>query len=439
MSLRRYLVLMLISVLTLVTFAAAIRGYQASMRQAGELFDTELTSLAGILSSLPANISPTHLHNDSQFAFQIWHDGKLTWHSDDIPDTQISPWTEGFSEQNFHGQRWQTYAISPSPAHWIIVAQPLSHRFELAEQVILTAVMPLIVSIPLLALLVFVTISRGLHPLSRLSRLLRSKKADDLSAVRIPQAPSELKPVLATMNDLFRRLDSAFQREKRFASDAAHELRTPLSVLKINSHNLESELASREIDSLNMRYLQLGVERMSHVVDQILLLNRTNPEQYAAKFVKVNLLHLCQNIIASLYPQIEQKQQDISLEGDNALISGDEFALGILLQNLVSNASKYTPEKGQLLVSLEPQDEKLLVYVDDSGPGIPEDQYERVFERFYRVGGDRHQSQEPGCGLGLAIVRHIAQLHGATLQLAKSPLGGLRVCVVFRLVREGVA
>jgi two-component system, OmpR family, sensor histidine kinase QseC len=276
-------------------------------------------------------------------------------------------------------------------------------------------------------------VSRGLSPLRYLSNALSDKKVDDLVAIRMPAVPKELTSVISTLNLLLLRLESAFVREKRFASDAAHELRTPLSVLKINAHNLALELSAKQQASINMLNLTQGVERMSHVVDQILLLNRTEPQQYSASFTSLDLAQLCRDGITSLYPQIDDKHQEIEFIGQSHAIIGDQFALEILIQNLISNACKYSPQKGRIRVSLTKRSDNISLLVEDSGPGIAEEEYNKVFERFYRVGGDRHNSNVIGCGLGLAIVKHIADLHLANIELSKSAsLGGLTVKVVFK-------
>ncbi|MDP5032608.1 MAG: ATP-binding protein [Paraglaciecola sp.] len=433
MSIRRYLTLILISVITLVTFASAIQGYRSSMLKAASVFDDELKSLALILASTSLHSSSKIDLDQSAFTFQIWQDNHVLVSSNQQLTSAIGNFSEGFGENNFLAQRWRTYSHWLAEQNqWIIVAQPLSYRFELAENVILAAVTPLVISIAILAALTFLIISRGLLPLNLLSEALKIKKADDLRPLSaIPQA-AELVPVVNTLNQLFERLESAFVREKRFASDAAHELRTPLSVLKINAHNLAIELQAQQQPMTNMTFLQQGIERMSHVVEQILLLNRTNPEQYRGKFVRLDLTTLCQNVIATVYPQIAQKQQEIELLGECGHVVGDEFALEILLQNLISNASKYTPDFGQIRVTLRQLKGEIVVNVEDSGPGMAPSEYALVFERFYRIGGDRHASNVPGCGLGLAIAKHIAQLHHATLSLSHSEtLGGLAVDLRF--------
>jgi two-component system, OmpR family, sensor histidine kinase QseC len=432
-SIRRYLTLILVSVITLVTFASAIQGYNSSMQRAASLFDNELYSLAIILSATAIKPGQNVNLNEVDFVYQIWHKETLINTSNPQVSQPIANLSEGFGENNFLAQRWRTYSHwLASDQQWIVVAQPLSRRYELAESVILAAVTPLVLSIVLLAVLTFWIISRGLQPLTALSEALRIKKADDLSPLPAQQQAAELVPVVDTLNQLLERLDAAFLREKRFASDAAHELRTPLSVLQINAHNLALTLQDDNTASGNMAFLQQGIERMSHVVEQILLLNRTNPEQFRGHFVNINLGNLCQHVIANLYPQIDLKQQDIELSGETQTVVGDAFSLTILLQNLISNASKYTPLGGRILVSLKMLNQRPVVSVEDSGPGIEETEYSRVFERFYRVGGDRHSSDVPGCGLGLAIAKHIAVLHKAKLSLRRSQtLGGLGVDLTF--------
>ncbi|WP_102795187.1 ATP-binding protein [Bowmanella denitrificans] len=429
-SIRRYLVLLLLSVITIVLFFAAIKGYKSSMERATRLFDSQLVTVADTLESMQLTGNVGQLNQDAEMILQIWHQDELLLHSINGPLTPITLQSEGFRDENLAGQRWRTLArYYPQSGHWLMLAQPLSHRYELTEELVLAAVQPLVFSLPVLALLISLAVKQGLRPLVSLSDALRQKRADDLRPISLKRTPAELEAVVITINRLLARLDAAFSREKRFASDAAHELRTPLSVLKINSHNLALELGK---ESVNLNLLKDGVERMSHVVDQILLLNRTNPEHFSLQMKPLDLYVLCQQCIASLYPQIHARQQEISLSGETCLLAGDAFSLNVLLQNLISNASKYSPPNSQIEVSIAQSAEKVVLLVEDSGPGLEESEYERVFERFYRVGGDRHQSGVSGCGLGLAIVKHIVELYDASISLGRAVhLGGLSVKVEF--------
>ncbi|WDE07694.1 sensor histidine kinase [Thalassomonas viridans] len=453
MSIRRYLVLILLSVITLVTFIAAIEGYNASMQKASSIFDAELKIVANTLIAIeaPSGEQNENLLNtgvDSNLAFQLWQGGELVLKSHNAPDTRMSPKNSGFSENNFLGQRWRTYVkgsadvkdsanvkasegvnTSENKDRMVIIAQPVQRRFELAEDVILSAVLPIILAMPLLALFISLTIRQALKPLMHLTKELKGKKTNDLSQLQTHAQTRELEPVISTLNHLFERLSGAFERERHFASDAAHELRTPLSVLKINVHNVRNELGH---ESEAMTHLTESVDRMAHVVDQILMLNRTSPEQISLDSTAVNFTALIQQTISDLYPEIAQREQTISLESEEQIIQGNEFSLRILIQNLISNASKYTPSGGAIQVSTIKAGQQLVLVVEDSGPGIKPEEYQRVFNRFYRVGGDQHNSKIIGCGLGLSIVKHIALLHNAAIELSQSPeLKGLKVSVSF--------
>ncbi len=436
MSIRRYLVLILISIITLITFIAAIQGYKASMKKASDLFDAQLHSFATTLIALDTKQAVIKVNNKAALAFQIWQNKQLLLATSNTPKDNISAFKTGFSENNFNGMRWRVYAMQvQNTPKWVMVAQPIKPRFELAEKVILSAVIPIVLTIPLLSIIISLVVGRGLKPLTQLTKQLTKKKVNDLSKIKVKQTSEELVPVIETLNHLFQQLESAFEREKRFAADAAHELRTPLSVLKINSHNLQLELGN---DNPAINHLVASVDRMAHVIDQILLLNKTNPEQFSADFTKLNLKNSCQQIIAQLYPEISARGQQIALEAPDAYIRGNDFAIATLLQNLISNASKYAPKQGHIILTIEKQHQYIKLTVEDSGQGIEAEELPKVFDRFYRVGGDRHNPQITGCGLGLAIVKHIVQLHNARIQLAKSPqLQGLMVNIVFLNAEHG--
>lgn len=428
MSIRRYLVLILLSVITLVTFIAAIQGYKASMDRASKLFDVELSDVAQTLAVIPVAQPTSSLATQGELAFQLWQDKALVLKTDNAPVSKISDFTHGFSEQNFNGQRWRILVKHvPDTRRWVMVAQPLKKRFLLAEEVILSAVTPIIIAIPLLTLLISFAIRQGLKPLTDLNNQLKSKKANDLSLLETHRADNELTPIVGTLNQLFERLSAAFERERHFASDAAHELRTPLSVLKINVFNLANELQG---DSQALQDLASSVDRMAHVVDQILTLNRTSPEQISIDSEAVDIKALMQECIADIYPEIANRAQDISLQCDDIILTGNKFSLGVLLQNLITNAVKYTPSGGEIRVSASVNNAQVTILVEDTGPGIKAQEFERVFNRFYRVGGDQHKSAIIGCGLGLAIVKHIVDLHQGSIALSKSnKLKGLKVCV----------
>ena len=436
-SIRTFLVVALLATMTLVVFIAAVRGYRASMQQAELLFDGQLQSVAALLENLAGDPTATFTNPaGNTIAFQVWVSGNLVQRSPNAPATALAPLEAGYRDGNFGGFRWR---ILTRPFHdyggWIMVAERADIRFVLADQVLLKAVLPIILGLPVIGLLIWVIVGRGLNPLAQLASQLREKRSDDLSALPAETMPSELQQVIASTNALLRRLTSAFEREKRFAADAAHELRTPISVLKVQTYNLARELPA---GSENLATLTHGIERLNHLVEQILALYRNTPEQSLAEFAELDLHELVRDVISRTYQQFADRNQQIELAGSASLVVGDRFALETLVTNLLSNASKYTPEGGQVQVTVAPDQQDILLRVEDSGPGIPEHEYDRVFERFYRVGQDRHGSQVAGCGLGLAIVKHIVELHDAHIKLGTSKFGsGLSVNVLFNRLHVG--
>ncbi|MBU2225257.1 MAG: two-component sensor histidine kinase [Gammaproteobacteria bacterium] len=456
-SIRRYLVTILIAVLTLTSFMAALQSYRQSISRSDLLFDQDLVLLA---SSLLPQFQHHTASNNELLVIQVWQGETLKYQSQRAPTQRISA-PVGFSEQNFAGQRWRTYVSQtlPEPTSnvatlnqevaktpsttavrsdellTIVVAQPLKQRQELADEVVLASIYPVVLSLPLQALLIWFVVSKGLQPLRRLTQQLSLKKADDLTPLQLPEVPQEMTQMLATTNHLLQRLDNAFLREKRFASDVAHELRTPLTVLQVTLHNAQQQWLAQGVSDPDglMDALKHGVTRMSQLIEQIMVLNRTNPEHFKAKLQAIDVTALCREVIGELYPQILAKQQHIVLEAEDSLmLAADHFALRVLLINIVGNASKYTPNTGQIKVQLQRLGDKMQLIVEDSGPGIAPEEYSRVFDRFYRVGGDRHQSGTPGSGLGLAIVKEIVALHHGHLTLGRSSFStGLKVTVDF--------
>jgi two-component system sensor histidine kinase QseC len=310
-------------------------------------------------------------------------------------------------------------------ATWYMVAQPVSIRFMLTDSLTVAAITPFILSVPLLALILFFGITWGLSPLKHLSRLLAKRKGNDFSVIALHREPSELTPVVSTLNTMFNRLNAAFEREQQFASNAAHELRTPLSVMKINIHNIANELGEK---GEALKTLKADTDRMIHAVNQFLLLTRTSPETFVEQREPINVHHVAQEVISDLYGKIENKAQEIALEGDEVWLQSSQFMLYTLLQNLVSNASNYSPKNAQILIKVECHHRGVSLSVCDSGPGIPADQRPEVIKRFQRGPTSKPTS---GSGLGLAIVAQVVALHNAELTLHESSMGGLEVRVNF--------
>ncbi|SDS75679.1 ATP-binding protein [Pseudomonas oryzae] len=307
--------------------------------------------------------------------------------------------------------------------HWILVAEREDVRGELVGKITLRSLLPDLIGLPLLALLVWSAIGLGLRPLEQVVGLIKARDAENLAPLTLAPLPQELEPMVAALNRLLLQVTSLLEREKRFLADAAHELRTPLAVLRIHAQNaLEApEAADREAA---LQQLVAGVERATRVVNQLLTLARLEPDARQLAMVELDLAAYLRQELAELIPLALEREQELSFDCDEAAdcrLRGDAPSLGILLQNLVGNAVQYTPSGGRIAVTLQAEAGRLCLRVADSGPGVPAEQRERLFRRFYRQGAGQ------GAGLGLSIVQRIVELHRGEILLGEAELGGLLV------------
>jgi two-component system sensor histidine kinase QseC len=417
-SIRVFLVVVILAVITLFLFLAALRGYQSSMLEAERLFDKQLLDTARLIANIHTEQTAGNIGSDASLAFQVWRGGRRIAGSRNAPETPLGPFEHGFDYANFGGYRWRTAAyLDPASGNWILVADRADLRYALAENVILESLLPMLLGLPVIGLLIWLIVTGGLRPLRALARELASRQADDLSPLAIAAPKKELEQIVASSNGLLQRLETSLLRERQFASDAAHELRTPIAALKLEVYNLTR---SPGTDGELARELERTVERLGHIVEQILDLYRSSPDRYNATFEPIDLSALAREVLAETFDAFERKAQQIEFDGAPCPIDGDRFALRTLLQNLLSNANKYTPHGGRVLVGVQCMDDNAVLTVEDSGPGIAEDQRDSIFERFYRIGRDRHPSGEPGCGLGLAIVQRLVALHHGEIRVGHS-------------------
>ena len=288
----------------------------------------------------------------------------------------------------------------------------------------------MLLTFPLSGVLIWLIIGRGLKSLDRVAQEVANRAPSHLEQVDIADVPTEMKPLVDELNKLFFRLKEGFEREKRFTADAAHELRTPLAALKtqaqvaLNSNNIEDK-------NIALQKLIASVNRSTHIVQQLLTMNKLVPEAASINDLdEVNLPKVTREILAMLAPAAVEKH--IELEFDSAenipTFSGNSTAIGILIRNLVDNAIRYCETEGQIIVHVYQQHQDIVLEVRDNGPGIPIELQSRVFERFFRVLGNKG----PGSGLGLAIVQQICALHNGRVILNTPDDGtGLIVRVFF--------
>ena len=309
------------------------------------------------------------------------------------------------------------------------VAETRRKRGDLAGRIISGVILPQFAIIPLALILVYLGLSRGIAPLQRLQLRIRQRRPGDLSPISINGVPEELRPVIVAFNDMMVRLEENLQAQQRFIADAAHQMRTPLTGLKMQTELALSE-AEPQLMRNSLRQIAESADRAVHLINQLLALARAEASHEKVHgFEKVDLESLARVAAQEAVPRALAKGIDIGFEGTGwpLLIDGSPVLLRELASNLIDNAIKYTPEGGRVTVRTRAGAFAMLE-VEDSGIGIGEDERERVFERFYRVLG----SEAHGSGLGLPIVREIAELHRATIQLQPNGRGqGTLAQVVF--------
>ncbi|MBK6629973.1 MAG: sensor histidine kinase N-terminal domain-containing protein [Betaproteobacteria bacterium] len=309
------------------------------------------------------------------------------------------------------------------------VAETRNKRNALASRILSGVTLPHFAVIPLAVLLVWIGLGRGIEPLNRLGRMIRRRMPTDLSPIPTAGVPEEVKPVIYAFNDMMARLEQNLQAQQRFIGDAAHQMRTPLTGLK-----MQTELALSETDPqlvrASLRQIAESADRAAHLINQLLVLARAESSHEKTHSIeKVDLEALVRQTTLEWVPAAMAKRIDLGFEGTGwpLQISGNPLLLRELSANLIDNAVKYTPHGGRVTVRTR-VGEFAVLEVEDDGPGIADNERELVFERFYRVLGN----EAPGSGLGLAIVREIAELHLGSVQLKPSPSGrGTLAQVVF--------
>jgi two-component system, OmpR family, sensor kinase len=436
-SIRRWLLGWLICGLALVSTVAGFAIFHTARNEAAELFDYELRAIA---LSLPRAVATTDLASQPDGVLEGLSDDRIviqTWRADGRPiyglpeDETLPRQSPGFQTIEHDERRWRVYGLVQSD-RFIQVAQPVSVRNALGFQLAARTLWPLALLLPGAVILVLIVVSRGLRPVHALSVELAKRSAEVLDPIEPGRhVPVELRPLVDGLNDLLARLDLALQGQRTFVADAAHELRSPLTALK-----LQLQLAVRNGtvngDPEVLAKLDERLKRTIHLVNQLLTMAREDAA-VPAPMASFDLHALAAQIVADASILAEEKQLDLGLEPSGltsqatlCMVVGDPHAFGVLLGNLVDNAIRYTPGGGKVDVLIGQSSEGVWIEVADNGPGVPEHELERLFDRFYRG----EQASALGSGLGLAIARQVALRHRAVLTLRRvSEQGGLAVRV----------
>lgn len=310
----------------------------------------------------------------------------------------------------------------PAPPMALVqVGETLEKRAQLANEIIKGVILPQFLILPIALALVWFALSRGLSPLSELQQRIRARRPDDLSPIDSGQVPEEISPLVRSLNDMLSRLSQTIQTQKRFIADAAHQMKTPLAGMR-----MQSELALRQTDGHDIRrsleQLAKSSDSATRLVNQLLSLARAeNQTQESTALIPIELSELARNVVGDWVQASFTQRIDLGFEEapQPLFVIGNPIMLRELMSNLVDNALHYTPPEGHVTVRIRAGEngQEAILEVEDTGPGIPPSERERVFERFYRI----LDTNRSGSGLGLAIVREIAQQHDATVSIFYNP------------------
>ena len=437
-SLRRRLLFLLSGTVLAAWLATAAFTYFDAREEIGEMLDAHLAQSAGLIAAqLEHELEDEHgakvprqYKHERKIAFQVWdRKDRLLLRSASAPASRLQSRSEGYGDAVIDGKRWRIFSRWDESRHYLVqVGERYELRDELAESVASHLLHPLYFALPALALLIWLAVGAGLAPLAGVAREVGRRAPDNLAPLDEASAPREISPLIGALNALFDRLRTSLEQERRFTADAAHELRTPLAAVKTQAQVAIGATADAE-RTRALANVVAGTDRASRLVEQLLVLARLDPQTALPPGQTVDLQALAQQGVAESAPAAAGKGIEVGLAPVAAApVAGDAVLLAVLLRNLLDNAVRYTPPGGEVEVSVRPVDGGVSLTVVDNGPGIPEAERGQVFERFHRVLG----SGEAGSGLGLSIVRRIADLHRAGVSLEAGPGGrGLRVEVSF--------
>ena len=301
------------------------------------------------------------------------------------------------------------------------VGESFEKRNRLANSIIKGVIIPQFFVLPIAAALVWFGLARGLRPLRGLRDRIRARRPDDLSPIDPESAPHEIVPLVDSFNELLDQLNKNLNHQRRFIADAAHQMKTPLAGIR-----MQAELALRETDrderNRSLKQLARSSERASHLINQMLALARTENLTETTRFERTDLNRLVRDVVADLAPLAVNANLDLGFEASDqpAWIKANDILLGELVQNLATNAIRYTPAGGIVNIRVRQALDLVTLEIEDNGPGIPEDQRKAVFSRFYRLRDrlDSNEEEARGSGLGLSIVQEIARLHQARVSIA---------------------
>ncbi len=417
LSIRGKLVFFLVSALVIAGVVASVATYYSTRTEFSALFDAQLKhSALELAESGRLDVSCVNLIGqapEQQITLQVYDAAvnRLFVDRHSVPLTIAE--TPGFSEfTDDAGRVWRQFAAAVG-TRIVQAAQPLEVRNRLAASAALRILQPVLLLIAFLAIAIWFVIVQVLQPLNKTARAVSKKSPSSLTPLETKGLPFELKSLVDAINHLMQRLGDSLTAQQRFASDAAHELRTPLAGIK-----LQAQLLSRaKTDDDRAKYagrLQQGVSRATRLVEQLLTIARLDPDASKKPMAEAHLADIVKSVAEDLAPIAETKHITLTANAPDPVTAlGLPDALRLMIANLSDNAIRYTPEGGRIEIGLKEDSGVAVITVTDNGPGIAPEERQRVFERFYRALGTKVQ----GTGLGLAIVQRIVAIHDAEIRI----------------------
>ena len=437
-SLKRRLLFLTLATVVLVWTGASAWTYYDARHEFDEILDAHLAQSATLLVVQMSHdfdeVETEHaplLHKYSRrVAFQVWEGGRvLRLHSANAPSLPLADREQGFSDSVIDGIHWRVFSTwDESGKNLIHVAELSGVREGMARGIATNLLKPMLISLPLLAFLLWVAVARGLNPLVKLTSEVARREPDNLAALNLETAPNEVVPLIQRLNRLFVSIAASLQKERRFTADAAHELRTPVAGIKAQAQVARAAANEAERNHALDNAI-IGCDRAAHLIEQLLTLARIDILDDALTET-CNLSGIAAEVIATLAPAALNRNVRLELmEGDEATVQGNPVLLRILLRNLIDNAVRHTLPGTSVWISVGHEQGQAYVAVNDNGPGLAETDLTRLTERFYRPVG----TLGSGSGLGLSIVKRIADIHNASLRIVARHEGtGLTVTVTFK-------
>lgn len=349
---------------------------------------------------------------ENNIVFQLYKNNALVWSSrKDAGVLSPSPEFSGFGDREVDGREWCIFQLHSTDSEFVLVAEKHSIRQEIINEVVLSAILPQMILFPLFIVILIYFIGKSFRPISELRLAISQRSIEKLDRIYVSNQTLELSPLVDTLNQLLEQLEMAWQRERQFTRMAAHEIKTPLTILRLNAENALHSQDKEQLEQ-DLSNLLKGIDRTDRVLHQLLTLAKVDSITNLEK-QEVVLNNVLQSTLSDLAQLALRNDQHLSLEGDTCSIQGDAFLLGLLFRNLIDNAIRYSGNGSNIDVHLVASDYWYEVFISDTGQNISDEAREKLFDSFYRANTEKGD----GAGLGMSIARDIAQLHNATLEL----------------------